>query len=478
MLPYRTDERKASSNGQAPEWTDGDVLDLAREARSEHQAGKAWPEYLLGIYPYLEERQRLLVDTELGIILRDLLILSIAEQVSERDREAARRTAELAELAWPEPKPVESVPPVELAVDLLPPLLLDAVASLSMRFQVATPVPLLLALGATAAATVGRGSVYVRPGYEESTSLYVCAVLAPGERKSPLHTVIMAGLYEAESEIRADAQARRDAVEVERRKLEREITGLRYKLRTESKRVKADEAQVADLETKIEAKLLDLDAHPLPEIPKPIVSESTPEALAMRAGKQGGRVIVASSEATALAIANGRYSKAETPADEVWRVGYDGNAPWAAERADSTRGAYVRRLSLSLVTTTQPVSIAALQRNPVLAHGGLLDRIQFVCPPSMLGRRNIPLARESRPGIEEQRLADRLSAIMVDHWYLEEPRSYRFGPEALVLFNSYEESLASNGHSGCYRLGRSAAVGGIRARVAWTGVSGAVKLGS
>lgn len=81
----------------------------------------------------------------------------------------------------------------------LPPIARDIVEAEAEALQVHPDMISCFLLGALSTCTVGKGSICVRPGYQEPLQLYIAVAANPSERKSPALAHVFRPIHEYET---------------------------------------------------------------------------------------------------------------------------------------------------------------------------------------------------------------------------------------------------------------------------------------
>jgi hypothetical protein len=238
----------------------------------------------------------------------------------------------------------------------------------------------LLGFGGCAAALARKFRVEIRPGWEEPTNLYLVVALPPGERKSAAFADALAPVEQFEREQQALMAPAIAAAASQRRTLE-------WRLRAaEAKAAKADdsaECQVLRQEACALAK--ELAALDVPESPRFVCDDETPESLCRLIAHNCGRMFLAAPEATVLNLFRGRH--AETANVDAFLKAYSGD-PLRVGRI-SRKHEHVLKPALTMLLAVQPDVVHALAANQTLRQRGLLGRLAFSLPPSRVGGRTV-----------------------------------------------------------------------------------------
>lgn len=284
-------------------------------------------------------------------------------------------------LEWEEPIPLGPEPPADLPSDILPSPLREHVASVAASKQVATALPLGLALAAVSTSVAGKTEVFVRSGWPPiPLNIYTAAVLRSAERKSPTEAEMMRPIREWErkqaEELGPQYRAARDKKEALKKRLN---DAKRALSKAESSE---EEGRALEELNRTRRRIEELEVR-LP--PRLFTSDVTEEALGSLMADQHGRAAILSSEGDVLRIFAGRYSVQSAPSLGLLKAGWSGD-PYRADRVGRD-GVHLPRPLLTVGLTVQPTLLRTLSNRDVLDGEGVLARFLWFAPPSMLGKR-------------------------------------------------------------------------------------------
>ena len=283
---------------------------------------------------------------------------------------------------WGEPAPLSSTWNLpEYPLTALPRWLGDYVAGLSDLTQ--TPPDLAGCLALSVLGVAAAGKVWVAaPAWREPTNLFTVVALPPGNRKSEVYRAMCAPIVAAEQALVEQARPRIAEAMVNRRMAE--VHAERAEREAENAIDYTDTNQkAAALSDAADARMA-LDDATVPAEPRLFSDDATVERLTTYVSEQGGRFAVLSPEGEVFSIAAGRYSG--TPnfailkkghAGEQVRVDRVGRPPELIDAATVTLG-----------ICTQPSVLEQLGQTPQFRGEGLLGRLLYSVPESLLGYRN------------------------------------------------------------------------------------------
>jgi hypothetical protein len=283
-----------------------------------------------------------------------------------------------AQSGWPPLVPLELVAqPPEFPLLALPPFIAEFAAALADETQTPPDLAASICLAVLSTAGSRKVRVHVEGAWHEPVNLYLVVALPPAARKSPVFKAACAPLLAAE---RALIEAARPGLIKAR--LERKIAEERAE-RSARDAAKADNTdRLASMAEAIEA------AQSLAEMPKAVeprlfLANATPEAIATNLADQGGRIAVLSAEGEIFNILAGRYSS--IPNFEVFLLGHAGDDMRVTRTA---RHEQVEDAALTLGICTQPAVLTDLAKTPEFRSRGMLGRVLFSVPDSLVGRRS------------------------------------------------------------------------------------------
>ncbi|MER3439746.1 MAG: hypothetical protein C4296_00005, partial [Gemmataceae bacterium] len=243
-----------------------------------------------------------------------------------------------------------------------------------------TPADLagMLTLAVLAVCCQKKCVVRVRDGWSEPLALYVVVALPPGTRKTSVFLEVTAPLEAWER-----AEIERLAPEVAVARSKHRIAEQRLQaLQSKAAKAQPDEAAAATEEASQLAWEL-ATAH-VPALPRLLVDDCTPEALARLLAEQGGRLGVFSDEGDTFDLMRARYGNApnfgvylRAHSGSNLRVDRVGRAP-----------AFIEAPALSIGLAVQPDVVQGLTKERSLRGRGLLARFLYSWPPHSLGQRD------------------------------------------------------------------------------------------
>jgi len=291
-----------------------------------------------------------------------------------------------AQEAPDQPEPWE--PPMALgrATEVLPAFPTEALPAWLRAFveglaaETATPVDLgaTLALAVLATTCQRRIRIVVKPGWAEPLNLYTIVAMPPASRKSAVVDALVAPIAAYE----ATQNARLTLVQKE---AESDLAVLEARLKEAQKNAakgRGMEASLAQQDARDLAR--ELAAFRVPPLLRLIANDVTPEALASLICKHGGRMAVLDAEGGFFDIIAGRYSNG-APNFEVVLKGHVGDT-LRVDRG-SRPAELVERPALTLGLAVQPDVLEGLAATRQFRGRGLIGRILFSIPPTLVGGR-------------------------------------------------------------------------------------------
>lgn len=331
------------------------------------------------------------------------------------------------ETTWEAPILFDSIqtPPIDPA--LLPSELSEFSQDLALATE--TPVEMAIAcvLGVSSVALAGKYVVSPKSGWHEHLNTYWFIELPPANLKSKVIRSCTAPLVKWER-----IQKDKLAPEI-KRKESIQKSKLKYVDKMREKAAKAEDAternklyeEIAVLEAEIEA-------DPIPVLPRLFANNVTPEALENLTYEQGGVFSVISDEGGVLEVITGLYSNGRANVDMVLKGIDGGDVRIKRKDRDITMNPL-----LTFILCVQPVVREKMGRNPCLQGNGALERFLYVLPRSKIGYRthNKPPVPEA---VQQRYNATIMRLLNVEHQRDEQghltPRVLTLSPDAFRLF--------------------------------------------
>lgn len=277
-------------------------------------------------------------------------------------------------LAWPPLESLEKITPLPL--DQLPEIFRLLITTIADSVQAPVDLVHAQALGVLAAAT--RGRIIVDTGtWTELATLYLATFAEPGERKSQVSEKVIKPLADFERKLRKDKLHEVEMAN-ERRALESQ------RLESLRRKIANGKSDSLDLQAEYQATQEKLIACPERFMPRVLVGDVTPEALARTMSEQKGTIAVIQPEGGLIANLNGRYSDGMANLDLV-------NQAYGAEAVHVTRQGrpdiYIERPHMAIALNVQPAVFREMSASAAMTQKGFLDRFLMTKPTSLLGHR-------------------------------------------------------------------------------------------
>ena len=282
-------------------------------------------------------------------------------------------------MPWEPPLPFQERPAPPFPSDALPGVVRDFVEAEAEAFQVPVALPGVLVLASSGAAGAGRAVVRLAPDWTEPLNLYVAVVLPSGERKSPVFREVTRPLEDRERELSEAAKLDIGQAQAEHDVLEKMLQAAK----AEAAKAK-DETRKAAME-KVASLASGLAAHEVPCLPRLLADDITAEAVASLLAEQG-QIAVMSAEGGIFETIAGRYSQG-VPNLDVYLKGFSGDTLRVDRKTRPPE--YVRKPALTMALTVQPAVIQDLAVKPGFRGRGLLARVLYALPQSLVGYRSL-----------------------------------------------------------------------------------------
>jgi hypothetical protein len=334
--------------------------------------------------------------------------------------------------AWPDPVPLSTIPLVPpFPVEILPHLLRQWSEAVALDLQVPVDLPASLGIGLIAAGAARKYVVQPRDGFIEPVNLFVMALLPPGERKTQTFKRAIAPVQELQREAREQAKPLIQEAESEFRIADKRVKHLEDKIAKQE-----DDVEKEQLQAELKDAREQLTSVEIPPEPLLYTEDDTPESLKLELVRQGGRMMVATTEAKCL---ENITLYCEKPNFDVYLKGHAG---------DEINSGRIKRgrdcitdPALSCLLSPQPAVAQGLAENEILRGRGFLARWLYMLPESKVGRREIAA------GAVPKRLQERYASLVRRVWesiYITDefgnlvPYVLEFTPEADQEFQAFE----------------------------------------
>jgi replicative DNA helicase len=308
---------------------------------------------------------------------------------------------------WELPVPFGAIGEVSaFPVEVLPDWLGEYVAGVATATQ--TPPDLAGMLALAVLATVAAGAVEVEPrsGWREPLCLFVAVGMDAGTRKSSVFSAMTRPVADFEREQAAAALPGITETAVLRRIADQAAAT------AEAAAGKAPAGKQEEARAEAIARAAEAASLVVPPLPRWLVDDATPEALAGLLATYG-RIALLSPEGDVFDQMAGRYNQSSGPNLGVYLKGHAGDLLKVDRRGRPPE--YVERPCLTIGLAVQPEVLRGLASRPGFGGRGLLARFLYSLPPSLVGHRQpgtppVPLEVADRYALELQALAASLNA--------------------------------------------------------------------
>jgi replicative DNA helicase len=345
----------------------------------------------------------------------------------------AATTAGTGERGWAPPIPFGIAGAVPaFPVEVLPGWLGEYVAAVATATQTPPDLAGMLALAVLATVAAGAVEVEPRPGWREPLCLFVAVGMDAGARKSAAFTALTRPVADFERQQAAAALPGITETATLRRIADQAAAT------AEAAAGKASASQQEEAKAEAIARAAEASALVVPPVPRWLVDDATPEALAGLLATYG-RIALLSPEGDVFDQMAGRYNQAG-PNLGVYLKGHAGDLLKVDRRGRPPE--YVERPCLSIGLAVQPEVLRGLASRPGFGGRGLLARFLYSLPASLVGRRQVgaspvPPAVADRYTLELQALAATLATPADD----DGPALLTLHQEAGELLLAFEREL-------------------------------------
>jgi len=348
-------------------------------------------------------RRRRVIDLGIRLAHSDAHPAVLAEVA---DKLADPTTATHGGHRWEPPVPFGATgSPPTFPVEVLPSWLGEYVAAVATATQTPPDLAGMLALAVLATAAAGAVEVQPRPGWREPLCLFVAVGMDAGTRKSSVFTALTQPVAEFEGQQAAAALPAITETATLRRIADQAAGS------AEAAASKAPTDQQEQRQAEAIARAAEAANLIVPAVPRWLVDDATPEALAGLLATYG-RIALLSPEGDVFDQMAGRYNQTAGPNLGVYLKGHAGDLLKVDRRGRPPE--YVQRPCLTIGLTVQPEVLQGLASRPGFRGRGLLARFLYSLPPSLVGRRQpgappVPQAVADRYTLELQALAASLT---------------------------------------------------------------------
>jgi hypothetical protein len=339
---------------------------------------------------------------------------------------------------WAPPIPFGAVGQVPaFPVEVLPGWLGEYVAAVATATQTPPDLAGMLALAVLATVAAGAVEVEPRPGWREPLCLFVAVGMDAGTRKSSVFTALTRPVADFERDQAAAALPGITEMATLRRIADQAAAT------AEATAGRAPASQQEEARAEAIARAGEAARLVVPPVPRWLVDDATPEALAGLIATYG-RIALLSPEGDVFDQMAGRYNQSAGPNLGVYLKGHAGDLLKVDRRGRPTE--YVERPCLTIGLTVQPEVLQGLASRPGFSGRGLLARFLYSLPESLVGHRqagapSVPPAVADRYTLELQALAATLTipaALAADD---AEPAVLTLDPAASELLLGFERDL-------------------------------------
>jgi replicative DNA helicase len=376
--------------------------------------------------------------------------------------ELTHTTAGTGERGWEPPIPFGIAGEVPtFPVEVLPGWLGEYVAAVATATQTPPDLAGMLALAVLATVAAGAVEVQPRPGWREPLCLFISVGMDAGTRKSSVFTALTRPVADFEHQ-QATAALPAITETLTLRRIADQAAAYAEAAASKAPADQQEERQAEAIARAGEAANLIV-----PPVPRLLVDDATPEALAGLLATYG-RIALLSPEGDVFDQMAGRYNQATGPNLGVYLKGHAGDLLKVDRRGRPPE--YIQRPCLTIGLTVQPEVLQGLASRPGFRGRGLLARFLYSLPQSLVGRRQagappVPLAAGDRYALELQALAASLTRSISD-----DPTVLTLDPLAGELLLAFEQDLeprlAANSGDLAHLAGWAAKLAGATCRLA------------
>lgn len=274
---------------------------------------------------------------------------------------------------WPQPTPLPPFP-----LHTLPEWAQAHTVAAADARQVPVDMTAMLAIGALSAAATGRATIHPNPGWAEPVNLYLVVAMRSGAGKSPAEKAMAGWIRRWERERMAAMAPAHDEATILARLAEK-----KYK--------KLSEGGLADGGDVLEAaRLAQAAKDNIPPLPRLIIDDTTPEAVATLLAAHGERLAILSTEADLFdSLMKGNANQRASMI--IYLKAWSGDELRRDRKGGSETGPEATVLEhplLSVSVTVQPAILARMLTDDEMSSRGFAARFMFSMPADLMGQRD------------------------------------------------------------------------------------------
>lgn len=307
------------------------------------------------------------------------------------------------------PTPLDAIgTPPPFPLHALPDWTQDHAEHVAEQIQVPVDLTAMLVIGALSAACTGRAKVKVSPNWSEPINLYLVTAMDSGAGKSAAEKLTCQWLRDWQ-------QTRIDAVMDDYQLAKRLHDIASERVKDVTKGVKNGSQQQDEL---IDAlRQADEAAAKIPELPRILADDATPEAVATLLAAHGERLAIMSTEADLFDLV--LRGKTGTRVNfNVYLKAWSGDSLIRDRKGGSDSGPEMTNLKHPLMTvacTVQPAVLARLHNDEEMSSRGFSARFMASMPESLVGRRS-QAKRFATAAIPTADIYAKTATALADEW--------------------------------------------------------------
>jgi hypothetical protein len=347
-------------------------------------------------------------------------------------------------------------------VEVLPGWLGEFVAVVATATQTPPDLAGMLALAVLATVAAGAVEVEPRPGWREPLCLFVAVGMDAGARKSSVFSALTRPVADFERDQAAAALPSITETATLRRIADQAAAT------AEAAAGRAPVSQQEEARAEAIARAAEAANITVPPVPRWLVDDATPEALAGLLAVYG-RIALLSPEGDVFDQMAGRYNQAAGPNLGVYLKGHAGDLLKVDRRGRPPE--YVERPCLTIGLAVQPEVLRGLAGRPGFGGRGLLARFLYSLPESLVGYRQpgappVPATAADRYTLELHALAASLAVPAGDGGPAVLALDQAAGELLLAFEQDLEPRLAAGSGDLAHLAGWAAKLAGATCRIA------------
>lgn len=336
---------------------------------------------------------------------------------------------------WETPVTFDDFDLHSIQAENLPPLLAEYCQAVAEENQVPLELPVSMTLAVGAIVSQGKFETHVRGNYREPCSLYMLCLLESANRKSTVVKACSQPLVDYEIKKQSEVKDLIAEQTSERKTLERIIDKKRNEAASKAKSREDRKKAIKEI-SELEKELPEIST-----LPRLLVDNVTPEAMAPIMAENNGCIGIMDGEGGIFNILAGQYNKG-VPNLDLFLKAHTGEQVHIDRRLSASIVIPSPHLSLGL--SVQPFVISDRDEGKAFRKRGLDARFLYAMPKSLLGRRD--MEPEIMPEKTKKKYQNKIFSLLDIEWQTNRfgdkiPYTLELSPESYALWLSFSKGI-------------------------------------